>query len=931
MLLARLESMLNIRPGEWRETGFFWFFTFMCWFSLALGDSISDTLFIKRAGVENLPLMFIFCSLAAIPVSLLLAVLQGRVAKRKLTAGAGLASAVAVFAAVHYISNSDSGSVVGCYVLYFVTNLLVFVVPVILSVLLGTQFNALKAKRLVPIVFTGVIAGRVVAGGTLSYLALRYPVPSILWFWAVMHALAFVFFFIGSSSYVKPQIQSFFQRPGEQKQTRFFDRLRNFVRTLTESQLVLFLVISAVMANFSFYFAEFQSASILNAHFASENDLALFYGWFTIGASLLAFLFQAFITGGLIHRLGISNTNVIYPILALTAFLGTTFSYTLVPGVWLKFVQIGLLTALFQPVSNLFYNALPPREKARIITVSEGVVQPLGTVVTGLLLYHAGTSTDLIRFFPLAAAAVWIAVTVLMRKPYRDSLLKLLRSSSLDFFNKGDLQKLNLDRNTFNLMLGHLDSADEEASVLIVQLIVSNCDRGSREQMMRKLSGFSEERKEELLRQVVLPVDHFTAEFLFACLDSSNLELQYQALKAISIFPSSPRLRQRVTTFIASDSERLRCIASAILVRIGDLDQMMRSLEIIQGFISTSDHASILKGIEIIGYTGDERFWVNLRPFFASADVKIRLAAAQAFEKILSNGETDEHYEIIGRLIKDDLREIRYLALKMLARLTEPKWFYHVIEGLSDSSPRNRKYAEEILIAHYNDKFSDLIMVLESSEATLYAKAAVGGILAASQDGSVRDYLHQFGKRVIQQLYEYKLEEYVITRDTASESSVYLRMLLRERAWSLTRLIVCLIAPEQNREARDLFKSLYSSNDELVSNAVEVLQNMGERQLVYHIIPVLENISLDNVVSYAMKAFSMREKDLRIILGKYLNSSDSELKEAAIHTVCMSEIRDLIPVLKKIEADTSASASVLSTCRWATESLKARGITMQYQ
>jgi hypothetical protein len=254
-----------------------------------------------------------------------------------------------------------------------------------------------------------------------------------------------------------------------------------------------------------------------------------------------------------------------------------------------------------------------------------------------------------------------------------------------------------------------------------------------------------------------------------------------------------------------------------------------------------------------------------------------------------------------------------------------------VIEGLSDSSPRNRKYAEEILIAHYNDKFSDLIMVLESSEATLYAKAAVGGILAASQDGSVRDYLHQFGKRVIQQLYEYKLEEYVITRDTASESSVYLRMLLRERAWSLTRLIVCLIAPEQNREARDLFKSLYSSNDELVSNAVEVLQNMGERQLVYHIIPVLENISLDNVVSYAMKAFSMREKDLRIILGKYLNSSDSELKEAAIHTVCMSEIRDLIPVLKKIEADTSASASVLSTCRWATESLKARGITMQYQ
>ncbi|EKD83052.1 MAG: Cyclic nucleotide-binding protein, partial [uncultured bacterium] len=282
-----------------------------------------------------------------------------------------------MLAAVHYIGSDNSGSTIGCYVLYFVTNLLVFVVPVILSVLLGTQFNSLKAKRLVPIVFTGVIAGRVAAGATLSYLALRYPVPSILWFWVIMHALAFVFFFLGSNSFVRPQIQSFFQRPGEQKQTKFFDRLRNFIRTLTESQLVLFLVLSAVMANFSFYFAEFQSASILNAQFASENDLAMFYGWFTICASLLAFLFQAFITGSMIHRLGISNTNIVYPILAFTAFLGTALSFTLGPGVWLKFVQLGLLTALFQPVSNLFYNALPPREKARIITVSEGVVQPL--------------------------------------------------------------------------------------------------------------------------------------------------------------------------------------------------------------------------------------------------------------------------------------------------------------------------------------------------------------------------------------------------------------------------------------------------------------------------------------------------------------------------------------------------------------------------
>ena len=61
MILEKIESLLNVRANEWRETGFFWLFTFLCWFSLALGDSISDTLFIKRAGVENLPAMFMIC------------------------------------------------------------------------------------------------------------------------------------------------------------------------------------------------------------------------------------------------------------------------------------------------------------------------------------------------------------------------------------------------------------------------------------------------------------------------------------------------------------------------------------------------------------------------------------------------------------------------------------------------------------------------------------------------------------------------------------------------------------------------------------------------------------------------------------------------------------------------------------------------------
>lgn len=930
MILDRLESVFKIRPGEWKETGFFWTFTFLCWFSLALGDSVSDALFVKRVGVENLPLMFVACSLFAIPVSILLTFLQGRVEKRQLTAYAGFVSALAILGAVNFLGRSETTSVAGCYVLYFVTNLLLFVMPVVVSVLMGTQFNSLKAKRLVPIIFTGVIAGRIAAGSSLSYLASRYPMPAILWFWLIVHSTAFVFFFIGSRSFVRPQIQAFISAQKERKQLKIGEKLRVFLRTLSQSRLVLFLVLSAICANFAYYFAEYQGAAIFSQHFTSENELARFYGLFTIFASILAFFFQGAITGNLIQRLGISTTNLIYPGLVLVAFAATATSFSLLPGIWLKFVQVGLLNAMFQPVNNLFYNALPPKDKARIITVSEGILQPLGTVITGLLLFYAGKNESLIRFFPIAAAAFWVAMAIMMKKPYRESLLKLLRSSSLDFFGKADLQKLNLDRNTLSLLLNHLDASDEETSALIVQLIVNNGDRSCREQLVARISRFDNEKKSEILRHVDLPVDHFTAEFLFKCLDEDFEELKKLALKSLTRFPASAKLRERVLPFLTDKNDALQRLAAVLLVRIGDLDQMMHSLQIINQYVSSNTESELLKGIEIIGYTSDERFWVNLRQFLRSPDIKIRLAAASSLERILANGDSDEHYELIGRLIKDDSREIRYLALKMLSRLSEHKWFYHVVEGLSDSSPRNRKFAQEILIAHYDDKFSELIMVLESSDATLHAKSAVAGILAASQDAKVREYLHEYGNKMILQLYEYKIEEYVLMREARHESTVYIKMLLRERAWALTRLIVCLIAPEQNREARDLFKSLYSQNEEHISNAIEVLQNMGERQMVYHIIPVLENISLEQVAAYGMKAFSLRERDLRVILGKYLNSSDLELKEAAIFTVCMSEINELIPVLKKISSDSSLTGSIAVTCRWAIENLESRGLTLQF-
>ncbi|MGM0598258.1 MAG: hypothetical protein ACQETH_00455 [Candidatus Rifleibacteriota bacterium] len=924
MIINRIESVLNIRAGEWKETGFFWFFIFFNWYALGLGDATSDSLFIKRVGYEQLPVMFIICALAAIPLSLALTFLQGKREKRQVTLVGGVVSAILIFLCIQLVLKAQDFIFLNFsfYCLYLIANTMQFVMPVIFSVLIGTQFNSLKGKRLVPLIFTGVVAGRIAAGTSLAWLADQYALPVILWYWLFIHVLGFLVFAVGSKSFLKPQIKTFISQHSQRKKTPLLEKIKKFLTSLFESRLVLYLVCASVFSTIAFYLAEFQCAEIFNRHFADENSLAQFYGYFIVFSSLLAFLFQSLITGNLIQRLGIGNTNFIFPVLVTTGFSGTLFSFSLSSGIWLKFVNGGLSDALFQPVNNLFYNALPVKEKARIITINEGVLLPLGTVFTGILLLYANSYPQLVKTLPVFVGVAWIILSVLMKKPYRDGLLKLLKSSELDFKSRSDLKKLSLDQNTMQFLLDRLERADTETACLIVQLIITNGDPVNRKKLFNTIKNYVAGKKAEILNKAILPVDQLSMKFLFDCIDENNQLLNKMALKSLTRFPASAALRERVKPFLNGEDFECQRLAAVILARIGDLDQMVQSLKILQASINSSDEDELIKGVEVLGYTGDERFWVNLKPFINSRDTAIRKAAAQAIEKVVSNAETDELYDVISSMISDSNREIRFTGLKILQRLTEPKWFYLVVEGLSDSSPRNRKKAQDILVSHYDDMFSQLITVLESPETSLHAKAVVGGILAVSQDSSIRDYLHLYGQKIIQELYEYKVEEYILMRDFGSEKTIYLRMLLNEKAWALTRLIVCLVAPEQSREARDLFKSLYSTDEELISNAIEVLQNMGERQLVYHIIPILEQISLQHIAAYGFKVFGIQNKEAKIIIGKYLNHNNILFKEAAVFTAAYLGISEFIPVVKNIKMMPAVNHSLKETCEWALSRLE---------
>ncbi len=134
------------------------------------------------------------------------------------------------------------------------------------------------------------------------------------------------------------------------------------------------------------------------------------------------------------------------------------------------------------------------------------------------------------------------------------------------------------------------------------------------------------------------------------------------------------------------------------------------------------------------------------------------------------------------------------------------------------------------------------------------------------------------------------------------------------------------MAPDQNQAARTLFKSLYSPNQETMSNAIEILQTMGESTLIYHLLPVLEGLSLKQIGEYGMRVFSLPRPSARQVLGRHLLCLDLELKEATIYTIGALGMTELAPAIKKIQASEGNIESVGEICRWALDQLARAGL-----
>jgi HEAT repeat protein len=149
---------------------------------------------------------------------------------------------------------------------------------------------------------------------------------------------------------------------------------------------------------------------------------------------VLQVVLVTFVTRPLIGKLGVGRMNVLYPLSSLASLGGLVARPVLPMAVAANINFDTFSSSLNNPVENLTYNAVPPRFLGRVRSISEGMLQPAGLTVGGILLaiVQKRWSFAEIAWFTVAVSIVHVGLGWWRGRKYVDALASQLSSRAID-------------------------------------------------------------------------------------------------------------------------------------------------------------------------------------------------------------------------------------------------------------------------------------------------------------------------------------------------------------------------------------------------------------------------------------------------------------------------------------------------------------------
>ena len=468
-----LDELLLIKEGERSNVLYFLCLFMLISIGMAIGRSTADALFLKRLGIEYLPLMYIIQSLLMASIGMVYAAFADRIPAERFFYALFAALIVLILASWFAMSASSSSLV---YPFYYLTYEIASEVLLIHAALYMNQnMNTLQAKRLTPLVYAGAQLGTIIGGLLMVVAAPLLGIQNLLLLWCGILVTGSVAIIVrhkrlGASTYFRTpkKSQNLLHDCVEQIHQGIKFTYRSSL--LRSSSLALFFMVLA------FYILCYSVNRIYTETFDTEESLARFFGLMMAITSTIALLTQLFVTNRAIRHFGVRTVNLLFPWTTLASLGILTFSFSLPSALLGSFNKDVLMHAFRNPVRSMFFNILPGYMQGRARAMSIALILPLALMVCGLVLIVM-QHMDYPAYFlvpGIIAAGLYLFYSRKMNKAYVGTLLATLKERLFlpDKHMYSDLR--GCGNETLDKLVRGINQPEAEVSVAFAKILAES-------------------------------------------------------------------------------------------------------------------------------------------------------------------------------------------------------------------------------------------------------------------------------------------------------------------------------------------------------------------------------------------------------------------------------------------------------------------------
>jgi HEAT repeat protein len=796
-------------------------------------NNFAETAFLKRYGVEYLPVVNMVNAVITFFLTGILTAFTGRMAATRLLSWVFILCGISITGMRLAI---PLGYEIVYPVLFMMKSQFEMFQALMFWNLANDLFNTRQSKRLFPLVTAGGVVGMILGSFLTPWVASVFRMDNLLYVYLGLTIAGAILVNAMTSRF--PTLVFTDQKTGASKgRTPMIEEFKRVVPLIKESTLFKIVLVLTFMPNVVIPIINYQFNYAIDNQFASESSMIHFFGYFR-GVLNIISLFILLFVGRIYGRWGISVALMFHPFNYAIALLGFLFRFDIVAAMYARMSTTVIRTTINVPANAILMGLFPDSYRAMIRPFLRGTVVRCALFLgSGLIListhyFHPRYLTLVALPFVIA----WAAAPFILKSAYTRILMDLMKTDLFELkqfdgrqlaqiFKGGKIQEglvnafLKADgRNTVwyatllkhfgiedfdRLILDKLPSQDEAVKISLVKMLSQGLEKGA----MKKLLAQAHPEKPQLS---IVAFSH-----LIQCRNHCRVEALDEVSMEAYLKNSDPGVRGHALACLwPKEPEKCAGILNSWLASPHDEDQ--RAGVICAGFVGEDIVAPVLLNLLYgspspdliadllvsLSRIGTEDVNDILFPYLTNEDKKIRKAAITALD---INSETAFRHGL--QRLGDSDESIRDLAGRRI-RAADYQNNRIVVESLAIPDSRLRKGLFELL-EHLDIKDGDVYHFAGKGLESCYHYLAMGLNVASLPSTPVRELAKTH--------------------------------LLQKKELVLENVIRVLVIHDETGRMKTAWKGIFSSDKKHNANAIELLGDLLDRRLFDTMRPLLES------------------------------------------------------------------------------------------